>query len=176
MDPIDTSGLVDDTMTAKNDVAKDQWANVIRVQIHFNELIQRVRQLTSTLTIAAFGSAAAFFGSHPHTAINVDTHVKFSMHVSTLLIIAGFMFLFVGYLTDRQYYFKLLLASVQVGMDLEKDHQLPAQLTTKLSAAVSPRVAKFTVTLFYISALLVGIALIWLVNFATISNLDVPHQ
>ncbi|MCJ2102693.1 hypothetical protein [Methylobacterium sp. E-046] len=171
MEAIDTASLVDDTMTAKNDVPKDQWANVIRVQIHFNELIQRVRQLTSTLTIAAFGSGAAFFASHPNTKINVDSYVSFSFHVSTMLILAGFMFLLVGYLTDRHYYFKLLIASVAVATELERDYNLPGKLTTRLSHAVSPTAAKLTVSLFYIAAFLVGAALIWIVNFATISNL-----
>lgn len=52
----------EEQMTASRyDVAKDQWSSVIRVQIHFNEAIQRTRQLTATAVVAAYGATLAYF-------------------------------------------------------------------------------------------------------------------
>src|SRR3712207_1436446 len=111
---------------ARYDVAKDQWGSVIRAQIHFNEAIQRTRQLTATIVLATFGASAAFFATHPHTLVVGFLGLP-PVHVTTPVIILGLLFLGVGYLTDHRYYYRMLVAAVQVGEAIERDYGLPAQ-------------------------------------------------
>jgi hypothetical protein len=48
----------DDGLSASSkDIARDQWTNFVRTQIHLNEVIHRTRQLTVTVVAAAFGVA-----------------------------------------------------------------------------------------------------------------------
>jgi hypothetical protein len=42
----------DDSDGALRVIARDPWSDVIRTQIHFNEIIHRTRQLTATIVIA----------------------------------------------------------------------------------------------------------------------------
>ena len=160
----------DPDLTAKADMAKDQWANIIRVQIHFNELIHRTRQVTATVVLATYGSAAAFFASHPTAMWNIKS-LGASFHVVSPIILLGILFLLVGWATDRKYYFKLLISSVEVGEEIERRFDFPAKLTIKLSSSVNRLHAKFTVYLFYFAALLAGILLFLFVNFSTVSGL-----
>lgn len=166
------AAIIPDDLTAKSDMAKDQWGNVIRVQIHFNELISRTRQLTATVVLATYGSAVAFFSAHPHTMWNIGTKCIKMVHVSTPVVILGMLFLAVGFFTDRLYYFRLLIAAVEVGESIEKTKDLPVKLSVHLSRAVNRRHAAFTVWLFYGVATLVGLALIWFVNRAAIVGID----
>jgi hypothetical protein len=137
--------MADGGFAAKYEVPKDQWGNIIRVQIHFNELIHRTRQLTATVVLATYGASAAFFASHPKAMWELGI---IQVHITTPLIILGFAFILVGLFTDRGYYFDLLLASVKAGEDIEKEFDLPAKLTLALSEAIDRRKAKITVYAF----------------------------
>ena len=129
--------------------------------------IHRTRQVTATVVLATYGSAAAFFASHP-TAMWSIRSLGASLHVVSPIILLGILFLLVGWATDRKYYFKLLISSVEVGeKEIERRFDFPAKLTIKLSSSVNRLHAKFTVYLFYFAALSAGILLFLFVNFST---------
>lgn len=156
--------ILDDQATAaRYDVAKDQWATVIRVQIHFNEAIHRTRQLTATAVLATYGAALAYFASNSSKFL-VAPYTGVAIHYSTPLVLLAFIFLFVGYMLDRHYYFRLLLSSVNAAMEAEKNFNLPIKLSTHLSGAVKPHQARRTIAIFYWSAVAVGLFIIWAVN------------
>lgn len=152
---------------SRYDVAKDQWGNVIRVQIHFNEAIHRTRQLTATAVLLIYGAALAYFASNSFKFLVVPWW-GISIHFATPLVLLAFIFIIIGYILDRHYYFKMLEMAVIVAMDAERDFDLPIKLSTGLSQAVKPGWAKFTIALFYFSAAAVGGLIIWAVNVLTV--------
>jgi hypothetical protein len=146
----------DDGLSASaKDIARDQWSNVVRTQIHFNEIIHRTRQLTVTVIAAAFGAAIASFAAKPAGHLTLEAF-SVNVPIATPLVILGLIFLAVGFLMDRSYYYKLLLGAVEVGEHLETTYDLPAKLTITLSKAVSRRRANIIINLFYIGGLLIG--------------------
>jgi hypothetical protein len=165
-----TESVSSDEPSAKADLAKDQWGNVIRAQIHFNEMIQRARQLTGTVAIATFGSASAFFATHPTTLVDLKVARLPPVHITTPLIALGLVFLLIGFLTDRLYYYRLLVGSVEVGEKLEQAYSLPAKLSTHLSTRVGRRHATVMIGSFYVVGAIVGVALIWFVNRAVVTS------
>jgi hypothetical protein len=160
-------GADDRNSAARYDVAKDQWGNVLRVQIHFNEAIHRTRQLTATAVLAAYGGALAYFASNSFKFLVIPC-AGISVHFSTPLVILAWIFLFVGYMLDRHYYYRMLIAAVDEAMAAEQEFNFPIKLATRLSRAVKPHQAKRTIAIFYFSAVAIGIVIIWAVNRLTV--------
>jgi hypothetical protein len=102
----------DGPSTSSKDVARDQWSNVVRTQIHFNEIIHRTRQLTVTVVAAAFGAAIAAFAAKPAGHLTFEAF-NLSVPIAPPLVFLGWIFLLIGFLMDRLYYYKLLLALLQ---------------------------------------------------------------
>ncbi|WP_150129694.1 hypothetical protein [Bosea sp. RAC05] len=148
-------------------MAKEQWGNVLRVQIHFNEAIHRTRQLTATAVLAAYGAALAYFASNTFKFLVVPS-TGITMHFATPLVILAWIFLFVGYMIDRHYYFRMLVAAVDEAAQAEQKYDFPIKLSTRLSTAVKPRQAKRTIAIFYGSAVFIGFAIIWAINHLTV--------
>jgi hypothetical protein len=76
---------------------------------------------------------------------------------------------------DRLYYYKLLLAAVAVGEQLERTYDLPAKLTLTLSKAVSRRHAGTVVNLFYIGGFIIGCILLIVLAIGT-KGCSVPRH
>lgn len=152
---------------ARFDIAKDQWGNVIRVQIHFNEAIHRTRQLTATAVLAAYGGALAYFASNSFKFLLIP-YTGIVVHFATPLVFFAWCFLFVGYILDRHYYYRMLIAAVETAIDAEKLYDLPIKLSTRLSISVKPHQAKRNIAIFYWMAVFVGIVIIISINFLTV--------
>ena len=131
----------------KKETALSQWVEVNRTLTHFNDIIQKTRQLTATVVLAADGAALAAFSAD-----------KFPLSVAIVLL--GFLALYIGYSIDKNYYFKLLLTAVRVSEELEKKYDLPAKLTIRLSKEVQQSNAESIVIRFYQSGILIGATLI----------------
>jgi hypothetical protein len=135
----------------KKETALSQWVEVNRTLTHFNDIIQKTRQLTATVVLAADGAALAAFSSNNYA-------------LSVAIILLGFLALFVGYTIDKNYYFKLLLAAVRVSEELEKKYDFPAKLTMRLSKEVQQSNAETIVIRFYQSGIVIGVVLIGIVS------------
>ncbi|CAN7340792.1 hypothetical protein [Bosea sp. LjRoot237] len=157
-------------MTASRyDVAKDQWSSVIRVQIHFNEAIQRTRQLTATAVVAAYGATLAYFVANSSRLLFVPW-IRMEVHIASPLIILAFVFLLVGYILDRFYYFRMLMAAVKAAADAETEFDLPIKLSSNIMKRVKPYQADFLIAVFYLSAVGVGVFILWAINSLTVLN------
>jgi hypothetical protein len=124
-----------------------------------NEIIHRTRQLTVPVVAAAFGAAIAAFAAKPAGHLTFEAF-NLSVPIAPPLVFLGWIFLLIGFLMDRLYYYKLLLAAVAVGEQLERTYDLPAKLTLTLSKAVSRRHAGTVVNLFYIGGFIIGCILL----------------
>jgi hypothetical protein len=150
---------------SKEDAAQEQWSDIVRTQIHFNEIVYRLRQSTATVVLAAFGAAIAGFVTKPNAHVLIG---GWSVQLSTPIVVVGLFFLLVGFVLDRFYYYKLLIAAVGVAEKVERSYDLPAKLSVALSAAVSRRHAWRMINVFYIGGLAIGGALILFLNYATV--------
>jgi hypothetical protein len=123
----------------------NHWATVIRVAMHFNEMLLSTRSTTATVMLALLGAAGL---SVTHLD---DKHAYFGrIHVGLLILGGGALFLLCIYLLDYHYYFRLLLSSVDVAERLEQ--QCPAQLpplTIELAEHVPRDAARNYINFFY---------------------------
>lgn len=85
------------------DLTTKQWAAVVGVQMHFNDMIQKLRQMAAPVILAAYGfSVTIYTGAHPAQTLR---HAVRAIEWRPALIV-GFALLFsaAAYVTDWYYY------------------------------------------------------------------------
>jgi len=111
------------------------WTKIVDTQMHFNEMVMKVRSLAITLILAAFG-AAAYSVQAPLFLGVYGAHV----HIAFFIIIFGLTGWVALWVMDLGHFHKLLRGAVTKGMALEneyKDHALVGGLlgmTTAISS------------------------------------------
>jgi hypothetical protein len=135
----------------------DEWKKTIDVQMHFNDLIIRNRQIVLTAVLTVFG-AAAFSLQFPNLILHV-TLLKF--HAGAAIILFGLGLLLSMFFLDYFYYFRLLLGAVDRGQEIEKLLQARSSaqlggLTLAISKAVIRKRAQRSLFWFYVIPLLLG--------------------
>jgi hypothetical protein len=83
-----------------------EWDTVIRTQMHFNEMILKMRTLVATAVAAIFGASAAAFSQGWYISVGIAAF--------GLVLMAGVFIL------DYFYYFRLLLGAVEKGYEIDK--------------------------------------------------------
>ena len=90
------------------------WKSVVEVQMHFNDMLMRVRNLALTLLLAVFGAATL--------SLQYDIYVEsfgYNTHIATMLLLAGLAgWIGVG-LFDWGYYHRLLIGAVRKSTEIE---------------------------------------------------------
>jgi len=140
----------------------EQWKAVIDVQMHFNEIILRMRTTGVSVVIAVYGAAALSIGQFPWKFLDV---FDYRVHPSAAILAFGLLLLMSILAVDYFYYYRLLVASVEMGERLDKQMEgrtfsgVPfLGLTTLISTRVTRWRARLTLWLFYGLPLVVGIA------------------
>ena len=90
------------------------WTKIVDTQMHFNEMVMKVRSLAITLILAAFG-AAAYAVQAP---IFLGVYGK-SVHIAFFIIIFGLTGWIALWVMDLGHFHKLLRGAVTKGMELE---------------------------------------------------------
>ena len=95
----------------------EQWKTVISVQMHFNDMIAKIRQVAATV---GFGGTAYII-----TKSSDNFEIAFSIYIieftnKSILFIALFIFIISILLVDRFYYFKMLISSVDLAKAQEE--------------------------------------------------------
>ena len=131
------------------------WEKGIETEIHFNDLIMRNRTLIISLVTAIFGAAA--YALKDSSLFVVFYAAK--IHVSTLVIFFGMLFLLAYLYLDIYYYLTLLKGSVNFteAMDLKYKE---LGLTTKINETIKYKRAQKVLRLHY--AIIIGSALLFL--------------
>jgi len=145
----------------------EQWKAVIDVQMHFNEIILRMRTTGVSVVIAVYGAAALSIAQFPWKFLDV---FGYRVHPSAAILAFGLLLLVSILAVDYFYYYRLLVASVEMGERLDRQMEgrtfsgVPLLgLTTLISTKVTRCHAGLTLLVFYGLPLVVGIVAMWYV-------------
>jgi len=110
----------------------DVWKHTVSVQMHFNDMEMKVRNLYFTILAASIGLIGAVQGKRIEIP---DFDLKVSLSIVVIAAVVPISALF--YFIDRHWYHRLLKGAVNQCMEIEKkyEQELPEiQLGSKISA------------------------------------------
>jgi len=94
-----------------------EWEVVIQTQMHFNELLMKLRTATLSIVLAIFGAAG-------YSILSKDVYLltlnNFSFHPSVIIISAGLVLLGSMFIMDYFYYYQLLKGAVNRGTKFDE--------------------------------------------------------
>jgi len=92
------------------------WENIISVQKHFNDIELKIRNCAVTLYTFILAAIGYAIKENARVLINEK-----SISLAIIISIFGIVPLFAFYLMDRHWYHRLLHASVEQGMKIERE-------------------------------------------------------
>ncbi len=130
------------------------WKIAINTQMHFNDLIMKIRAIVTSLITAIFGASALSLRDIELVVPLFNREV----HISVFIISAGLIFLIAYWILDFCYYFPLLLGAVECSEKIENEigHKY-LNLTQMISKKVSVKRAYLSLSLFYGIIILLGV-------------------
>lgn len=148
----------------------EEWKVVIQTQMHFNDMIIKMRTAGLSVLIAVFGGAAIAIGQYPDRFIEI---ARRDFHVSAPIILFGLLLWLAIFLIDYFYYHKCLLGAVERGYQIDdafKDCEVAGTtmygMTTLIRDKIGkPGAAKRYIWGFYGLTAAVGLAYLLLVAF-----------
>lgn len=138
------------------------WKVAIDTQVHFNELLIKMRTTVISIILATFGASAIAL-KDMNWFVNI---LGCEFRVSVAILAIGIVFLFVQFLIDATYYFRLLLGSVDYTEYIDKkykDYDLFG-LTSCISKRVPRWGALLTLICYYWIPILLGGLVIWVMQ------------
>jgi len=142
----------------------EEWKTVIKTQMHFNDMIMRMRTTGVSVVLAVFG-AAAYSLRYDQLYLTIWGH---SLHASVLVIAFGLGMLIGIFGLDYFYYYKMLLGAVKRGYQIDeafKDRVVDGYkifgMTTMIRDEIGrPGLSKIFIGIFYGLVFLLGAAFI----------------
>lgn len=135
-----------------------QWQTIISTQMHFNDMILRTRAIGASAVLAVYGYAASVLIKDPTDyEFILDNFVP----TAAIVVIFGLVLLLAIFFVDFVYYYKLLLASVEVGREFENRNSSLVQQTTNIGKQVPLWRANLAIAVFYFLPLTAGIPFLW---------------
>jgi hypothetical protein len=142
----------------------EEWKTTVDVQMHFNDMLMRLRTTGISIVLAFFGAASI---SLQYSQLYLQS-TYFSFHAAVLIISSGLVLLVSVFVLDYFYYYKMLLGSVERGYQIDKlfSEKPLSELTmmgmsTEISRAIGkPHASKYYVWAFYGLVLVFGIVFI----------------
>jgi len=140
-----------------------EWKTTIDTQMHFNEMIIRMRTLGVTAVVTVFGAAAFAIGQYPERFYRL---LGERFHVSEGVIFFGLVLLVAIFIIDFFYYYRLLLGAVKRSYDIDDTFQHlryfgglhPFGMSRLISRAVGSGRTKRLILVFYGAVLSTGLA------------------
>jgi len=115
--PQDTVDLFPDlSVRERVDILLTEWRVLIDMQIHFNEMILRMRTLAVSVVISVFGAAGFAIGQFGNRFLSVAGH---DVHVASFVIAFGLVLWVAVFLMDYGYYYRMLVGAVRRGRVIE---------------------------------------------------------
>lgn len=138
----------------------EYWKTVVAMQMHFNDMCIRTRWLG--LTAIATLMAASAVAAKDNIKVHVPHDPVSPIALSSILMIVALLLLLALWLLDTQYYYKMLLASVNYGEKLEEQVTADLELGNEgVTKAISKKITRWRAwlvsTMFY---LLIGAVLV----------------
>jgi len=144
---------------------REVWKVALDTQMHFNDLLIRMRTTVISIILAVFGASALALRELNAPFIEV---FKLKIHLSSIVLFIGIIFLIGQFLIDRFYYFKLLLGSVtftdKIDKKFENNDKIMFGLTKEINKSISDVKATVQLTLFYAVPILLAIFVIILIQ------------
>jgi hypothetical protein len=94
-------------------ITVDVWKYIVSVQMHFNDMEMRIRNLYFTILAASFGLLGVVQGKE----IDITNKVRISIMLFVVLALIPISMLF--YFMDRHWYHRLLQGAVAQGIEIE---------------------------------------------------------
>jgi uncharacterized membrane protein len=145
-------------------IITEEWKQITTVQMHFNEMIIRMRTLAVSVVISVFGGAGFVVARYRDQFIKLEGR---SFHISVFVAAAGLLLWLTIFIVDYCYYYKLLLGAVRRGYEIDKAFSAsPAFGTLHLfgaarliSAAIGPSGAsEYIIWVYYGLVYFAGVA------------------
>lgn len=107
-----------DDIEPKNlDLIMEEWKTVIQTQMHFNDMLMKMRTAAISVVVAIYAVAGALVGQFPNSFLVICGK---QVHISILIIGFGIT-LWIGiFLIDYKYYYKMLLGAVERGYEFDE--------------------------------------------------------
>jgi len=103
---------------SKEELILSAWIKIVETQMHFNDMVMKVRNLAITLVLAVFGAAAYSI----QTPIFLNAHGR-EIHVAFFIICFGLAGWVALWIIDVSHFHKLLRGAVEYGMELEREYK-----------------------------------------------------
>jgi len=136
-------------LTEKEKLSHDLevWKVALETQMHFNDLIVKIRTAVISISLGVFGAAAI---SLRDSTLRID--FLGSHHISFVVLLIGLFFLIGQGIIDYFYYFKLLLGAVKFTESIDKKYKNNKLfgLTSSISNEINYSATKFLLVLYYI--------------------------
>jgi len=151
----------EDINTEEIKIIMEEWKIVIQTQMHFNDMIMKIRTTGISIVLSVFG-AAAYSLQFDNLYLKI---FDFSFHGAVPIVSFGLVMMFSIFIIDYFYYFKMLLGAVDRGIEIDeafKDRMINGVkmygLTTKIGEKIGrPGHSKTVICVFYGITFLVGI-------------------
>jgi hypothetical protein len=105
--------------TEETKLILEEWKTVIQTQMHFNDMIVRMRTTGVSIVLAVFG-AAAYSLQYGRLLLTI---CGYSFHASVLVILFGLGMLVGVFGLDYFYYYKMLLGTVRRGYEIDEAYK-----------------------------------------------------
>jgi hypothetical protein len=135
------------------------WKVAVDTQMHFNDLLIRMRTIIISIVLAVFGAFAVALKDADLTAPITATKAK----ICIIVIKIGIFFLVGHFIIDLFYYFRLLLGAVKFTEALDDKYKnLEIFGLSKSISKKTPRwLAICVVVIYYLIPIVLGV---WLIN------------
>ncbi|MFC1480523.1 hypothetical protein ACFL5Y_03650 [Candidatus Omnitrophota bacterium] len=139
----------------------ETWKVAMDTQMHFNDLLIKMRTTVISIILAVFGGAAIALKDLKIPPVRI---CDFDLRISAVVIIIGLVFLAAQAFLDIFYYFRLLLGAVDFTAQLDKKHNFFG-LTKSIQKSIPPCWAYIVLIIYYVIPFALGIAAIWIIQF-----------
>ena len=154
----------------------EEWKTVIQTQMHFNDMIMKMRTTGVSIVLAVFG-AAAYSLQYDKLILTIS---NYSFHASVLVVAFGLGMLVGVFGLDYFYYYKMLLGAVKRGYEIDEaykdrpvDNTKIFGMTTMIRDEIGkPGKSKLFIGLFYGLVFVLGIVFILGMFFGYVPTFD----
>lgn len=160
--------------TEETKLILEEWKTVIQTQMHFNDMIMKMRTTGVSIVLAVFG-ASAYSLQYDELILTI---CNYSFHASVLVIAFGLGMLVGVFGLDYFYYYKMLIGAVKRGYEIDKAYRNRQVDNTKIFGMTTmirdeigrPGKSKVFIGLFYGLVFALGIVFILGVFFWLCAN------
>lgn len=137
------------------------WKVSIDTQIHFNELLIKMRTTVISVVLTVFGAVMVTFEK-----AETLHFLKWNIHIGIVILILGLGFLLAQFLLDFFYYFRLLLGAVKFTEKIDDKYEKQGLfgLTTSISNSITECRAKLWLIIFYFIPFVLGLLAIYVIH------------